>query len=94
MDYLIHSRLWLGEAGPDRMRIGGEVCAVYETPIGDLWEGEFRANAVLEILDDAIQAREPGDDDAILRWNTCVRMIERHPHCRPESTERREIHIE
>ena len=24
-----------------------------------------------------------GDDDAILRWNTCARIIERHPHARP-----------
>lgn len=23
--------------------------------------------------------RRPGDDDAILRWNACARMLERHP---------------
>ena len=22
----------------------------------------------------------PGNDDALLRWNTCVRILERHPH--------------
>lgn len=24
--------------------------------------------------------REPGNDEAILRWNTCVRLLQRHPH--------------
>lgn len=28
--------------------------------------------------------RPPGNDDAILRWNTCARTIQRHPHLRPE----------
>jgi hypothetical protein len=27
--------------------------------------------------------RAPGNDDAILRWNTCARAIMRHPHVRP-----------
>jgi hypothetical protein len=27
--------------------------------------------------------RPPGDDDAILRWNTCARLIRRHEHVRP-----------
>ncbi|MDH3731998.1 MAG: hypothetical protein OEU54_00630 [Gemmatimonadota bacterium] len=48
----------------------------------------------LEHYGRAIEERAPGDDDAILRWNTCVRMVERHPHCRPETTGRRELGIE
>lgn len=28
--------------------------------------------------------RPPGNDDALLRWNTCARLIMRHPHLRPE----------
>jgi len=28
--------------------------------------------------------RPPGNDDAILRWNTCARAIMRHPHVRPQ----------
>ena len=29
--------------------------------------------------------RQPGNDDAILRWNTCVRLCERfHLHPEPE----------
>src|SRR5262249_40638772 len=31
--------------------------------------------------------RPPGDDDAILRWNTCVRLMERHPDVRPREPE-------
>ena len=30
--------------------------------------------------------RRPGDDDAVLRWNSCVRMLTDHPemHAHPE----------
>src|SRR5207248_9394893 len=28
--------------------------------------------------------RPPGNDDAILRWNTCARTLMRHEHLRPE----------
>lgn len=28
--------------------------------------------------------RPPGNDDALLRWNTCARLIMRHPQLRPE----------
>ena len=38
--------------------------------------------------------RAPGDDDAILRWNTCARLIDRHAHVRPAEKERVEIQLE
>lgn len=31
----------------------------------------------------AEEIRPPGNDDTLLRWNTCVRMMRRHPHIRP-----------
>lgn len=31
--------------------------------------------------------RPAGNDDAILRWNTCVRLLERHPHLGPHEEE-------
>lgn len=31
--------------------------------------------------------RAPGDDDAILRWNTCARLIMKHGRLRPAPTE-------
>jgi hypothetical protein len=34
----------------------------------------------MECFDRAAAQRPPGNDDAILRWNTCVRMLARHPH--------------
>ena len=33
--------------------------------------------------EEAERLRPPGEDDAILRWNTCARLILRHPHLRP-----------
>lgn len=33
--------------------------------------------------------RPPGEDDAILRWNTCARVIQRHEHVRPAVAEAR-----
>jgi hypothetical protein len=38
--------------------------------------------------------RAPADDDAILRWNTCARLIHRHAHVRPPEEERVELQLE
>jgi hypothetical protein len=34
--------------------------------------------------------RPPGNDDAILRWNTCARTLMRHTELRPQPEERLE----
>jgi hypothetical protein len=34
--------------------------------------------------------RPPGNDDSILRWNTCARTLMRHPELRPQPEERLE----
>jgi len=31
--------------------------------------------------------RPPGNDDALLRWNTCVRILDRNPHLMPAPPE-------
>ncbi len=31
--------------------------------------------------------RPPGNDDAILRWNACARLLMRNPHLQPEPAE-------
>jgi hypothetical protein len=36
----------------------------------------------MEQYEEAERHRGPGEDDAILRWNTCARLIERNPHAR------------
>ncbi len=36
----------------------------------------------------------PGVDDPILRWNTCVRLIKRHPHVKPAPEDPSELMLE
>ena len=38
--------------------------------------------------------RPPGNDEAILRWNTCVRMLQRDPHLGPREAEAWEPSLE
>ena len=38
--------------------------------------------------------RAPGNDEAILRWNTCARLLERNPHLRPRAEEPVELSLE
>ena len=48
----------------------------------------------LEQYEQAIEAHTSDNTDATLRWNTCVRIIERHPHCVPAPEESAELGIE
>jgi hypothetical protein len=41
----------------------------------------------LEQFAEAERLKPAGNDDAILRWNTCVRILKTHPHVRPEVAE-------
>jgi hypothetical protein len=41
----------------------------------------------MEHYEAAETLRPAGNDDAILRWNTCARTIMRHPHVRPDDRE-------
>jgi hypothetical protein len=34
--------------------------------------------------------RTPGDDEALLRWNTCLRLLQRHPQLKPAGEDRPE----
>jgi tetratricopeptide (TPR) repeat protein len=38
----------------------------------------------MEHLERAIELRPAGNDDPILRWNTCARILNRHPDLKPE----------
>ncbi len=42
----------------------------------------------------AAEIRPRGNDDAILRWNTCARYLNRHPDVRPQEAERSEEMLE
>jgi tetratricopeptide (TPR) repeat protein len=42
----------------------------------------------------AEQHRPPGNDDALLRWNTCARILMTHADIAPDSTERSGVEVE
>lgn len=48
------------------------------------WEWVERA---FEAYAEAEKLRAAGNDEAILRWNACVRLLETHPAVRPRGTE-------
>ena len=42
----------------------------------------------MELFEKAIELRPPGNDDPILRWNTCARIMNRNSAVKPEPVER------
>jgi len=50
----------------------------------EAYDGLRRA---LDLYARAIELRPEGNDEAILRWNTCVRILDRDPHLRPAPEE-------
>jgi hypothetical protein len=59
------------------------------------------ADMAFESLDKALRfyseaegVRTGGDDEVILRWNTCVRMLQRNPHLRPRAPDAWEPSLE
>jgi hypothetical protein len=44
----------------------------------------------LDYFERAEAVRPAGNDDAILRWNTCVRVLEKHPELKPSPDMREE----
>ncbi len=48
----------------------------------------------LACFEQAESLRPPGNDEAILRWNTCVRLLRRDPHLRPREAEAWEPSLE
>jgi hypothetical protein len=42
----------------------------------------------------AERVRPAGNDDALLRWNTCVRVIQRHPDVRPVEPDETPLSLE
>ncbi len=47
----------------------------------------------MECFEQAERLRPAGNDDAVLRWNACVRFLERHPYLRPGAQEREELEM-
>ena len=44
----------------------------------------------MEWYEKAEGIRPPANDDALLRWNTCARLLMRNPHLKPGPQERSE----
>lgn len=44
----------------------------------------------MEFYEKAESVRPPANDDALLRWNTCARLLMRNPHLKPGPQERTE----
>jgi hypothetical protein len=41
----------------------------------------------MQCYESAGQMRPPGNDDALLRWNTCARILMQNPRLRPRPDE-------
>jgi len=50
--------------------------------------------SALEAYEQAEALAEPGNDEAVLRWNACLRTIERHPHCARDPEEQEHFGLE
>ncbi len=48
----------------------------------------------MESYEEAERARPAGNDNAVLRWNTCARIIMQHSSVRPAETPEREMMLE
>jgi tetratricopeptide (TPR) repeat protein len=48
----------------------------------------------LECYQKAVAIRPAGNDDSVLRWNACVRMLERYPQLSPPPPESVELPLE
>lgn len=60
---------------------------------GGLGTGSIAYEWFREAMNDYEKAealRPPGNDDAILRWNTCARFLMKHPHLAPGPEEKLE----
>lgn len=51
-------------------------------PIAYAWFAD-----AMKLFEGAMAVRQPGNDDAVLRWNACVRTLERHPEVRQHENE-------
>ncbi len=54
---------------------------------GEVYEWLVKA---LHLFEEAERLRSPGNDDPILRWNACVRFLDRYKDLQPKAAEARE----
>lgn len=80
----------------DRLYLGGIICErrakAYLTQGGSVQAsaGAYEwLREAMRLFEAAEHHRPAGNDDAVLRWNACVRALERHPQLRPEPDDQR-----
>ena len=74
-----------------------ERCAKAQLRSGAPRSGEMAYQWLREAMswyEKAASQRPHGNDDAILRWNTCGRLLARNPHLRPAAEEPVELSLE
>jgi hypothetical protein len=74
-----------------------ERCAKAQLRSGAPKSGEMAYHWLREAMswyEKAESQRAPGNDEAILRWNTCARLLTGNPHVRPGAEERVELSLE
>ena len=74
-----------------------ERCAKAQLRSGTLRPAEMTYDwlrQAMEAYEKAERLRPPGNDESLLRWNTCARLLARHEHLRPEVDEPRPLGLE
>jgi len=74
-----------------------ERCAKAQMRSGMLGSGEMAYHWLREAMtwyEKAESQRPAGNDEAILRWNTCARLLARHAHLRPSREQPVELGLE
>ena len=74
-----------------------ERCAKAHLRLGSMASGEMAygwLREAMEWYEKAAAERPAGNDEAILRWNTCARMLSRDDHLRPPVEEPVELGLE
>jgi hypothetical protein len=74
-----------------------ERCAKAHLRQGTPGSGEKAYHWLREAMswyEQAEAGRPPGNDESLLRWNTCARLLDRHAHLRPRAEEAVELSLE
>ncbi len=67
-----------------------ERCAKAQLQPGSFRPAELPYHWLMEAMawyEKAEAQRPPGNDESLLRWNACVRLLARHPHLKPREDE-------
>lgn len=80
----------------ERVYYAGIICErrakaqIYHRGPGSLFAAYDWLRQAMAWYEKAEAMRSPGNDDAILRWNTCARILQRNPQFEPQPEERGE----